>query len=191
MNTVRGETTITATSRGAKRLAWERFLAGLFPAEDHSRVACDPERCWKALRYTKPQVPSYTPAIRVSGVGLQPDKIAATAEGKEETFIAQAFPSQASNEENTQIPDTNIRVSACQVREAYFAQSIKKAPGADVDGFQSAPAIVAVGGGTHRGPHPGVHTGRVSPSHVEDCQMHSVAQARQPYPHGCESVPNH
>jgi hypothetical protein len=33
-------------------------------------------------------VPSYTPAIKVAGVDGQPDKIAATAEEKEEIFMA-------------------------------------------------------------------------------------------------------
>jgi hypothetical protein len=80
--------------RQAKRLAWERFLEGVFPTDDHSELASDPERCWRALRYTKPQVPAHTPAIKVSGVDGQPDKIVATAEEKEEIFMAQAFPRQ-------------------------------------------------------------------------------------------------
>lgn len=73
--------------RKAKRLAWERFLEGVSPTEDHSELASDPKRCWRALRYTKPPVPSHTPAIKVSGVDGQPDKIVATAEEKEEIFM--------------------------------------------------------------------------------------------------------
>jgi hypothetical protein len=42
----------------AKRLAWERFLEGVFPSDEESKLASDPERCWKALRYTKPLTPS-------------------------------------------------------------------------------------------------------------------------------------
>jgi hypothetical protein len=74
--------------RKAKRLAWEHFLEGVFPTDDHSELASDPERCWRALRYTKPQVPSHTPAIKASGMDGRPDKIVATAEEKEEIFIA-------------------------------------------------------------------------------------------------------
>lgn len=123
--------------RRAKRLTWERFLEGVFPNDDHSQPASNPERCWKALRYTKPKIPSYTPAIKTSGADGQPDKIVATAEEKEEIFMAQAFPPQASDEEGIQIPDTRTGVSAGQVREALFSQSVKKAPGADGIGFKA------------------------------------------------------
>jgi hypothetical protein len=44
--------------RKAKRLAWERFLEGVFLTDDHSELAANSERCWRALRYTKPQMPS-------------------------------------------------------------------------------------------------------------------------------------
>ena len=43
---------------------------------------------------TKPRAPSHTPAIKVSGVDGLLDKVVATAEEKEEIFMAQAFPSQ-------------------------------------------------------------------------------------------------
>jgi hypothetical protein len=77
--------------RRAKRLAWERFLEGVFPTDDHSDLATDPERCWKALRYTKPQVPLHMPAIKVGGEDGRPDTIVATTEEKEKIFMAQAF----------------------------------------------------------------------------------------------------
>jgi len=80
--------------RQAKRLAWERFLEGVFPADEEPKLASDPERCWKALRYAKPLTPSYTPAIKIEGVDGQPDRVAATAEEKEDMFMAQAFPPQ-------------------------------------------------------------------------------------------------
>lgn len=54
--------------RKAKRLAWERFLEAVFPTDDHSELASDHERYWRAPRYTKPQAPSHTPAIKISGV---------------------------------------------------------------------------------------------------------------------------
>lgn len=117
--------------RRAKRLAWERFLEGIFPTEVDSEIAPDPSRCWQALRYTKPRVPSHTPAIKVGGVNGQPDNIAATVEDKEEIFMAQAFPPQGTDNEDTQIPDTSSGISAKQVREALFTQSVNKAPGVD------------------------------------------------------------
>jgi hypothetical protein len=123
--------------RRAKRLAWESFLEGVLPNDGKgSEVTADPARCWQALRYTKPQVPSYTPAIKVAGVDGQPDKIAATAEEKEEIFMAQAFPPQAMDNEDIQIPDTSAGVSAEQVREALFTQAVNKAPGIDGIGFK-------------------------------------------------------
>lgn len=123
--------------RKAKRLAWERFLEDVFPPDEGSKIAPDPARCWRALRYTKPQVPSHTPAIKVGGTIGQPDRVAATAEEKEEIFMAQAFPPQAVDNEDIQIPDTSAGVSAKQVREALFTQSVSKAPGVDGIGFKA------------------------------------------------------
>lgn len=123
--------------RKAKRLSWDRFLEGVFPADDPSKSASDLERCWKALRYTKLQIPSHTPAIKTSGADGQPDKIVATAEEKEGIFMVQAFPSQASDEADMQIPDTRTSVSVSQVREALFSQSVTKAPGVDGIGFKA------------------------------------------------------
>jgi NACalpha-BTF3-like transcription factor len=82
-------------------------------------------------------VPSYTPAIKVAGVNGQPDKITATAEEKEEIFIAQAFPHQAMDNEDIQIRDTSAGVSTEQVREALFTQAVKKAPGIDRISFKA------------------------------------------------------
>jgi hypothetical protein len=104
--------------RRAKRLAWERFLEGVFPTDEGSGIALDPSRCWQALRYTKPQVPLYTPAIKVEGVDGQPDKIAATAEEKEKIFMAPAFTPQAVDNEDVQIPGTSSGISTKQVHEA-------------------------------------------------------------------------
>jgi hypothetical protein len=123
--------------RKAKRLAWERFLEGVFPTDDHSDLATEPERCWKALRYTKPQVPSHTPAIKVGGEDGRPDTIVATAEEKEEIFMAQAFPSQIGVGGEISFPSSVADVGASEVREALFAQSVKKASGIDGIGFKA------------------------------------------------------
>lgn len=123
--------------RRSKRLAWERFLEGVFPTDESSKLASDPARCWQALRYTKPQVPSHTPAIKVARNDSQGDRIAATAEEKEDIFMAHAFPPQDVDNEDIQIPHTSAGVGAKQVREALFTQSVNKAPGVDGIGFRA------------------------------------------------------
>jgi hypothetical protein len=123
--------------RKAKRLAWERFLEGVFPTGEYTELAAGPARCWRALKYTKPQVPSYTPAIRVSGVDGRPDTTAATAEDKDKIFMEQAFPSQTRVDGETAFPDSVADVSTREVREALFDQSVKKAPGVDSIDFKA------------------------------------------------------
>jgi hypothetical protein len=123
--------------RRAKRLAWEHFLEGAFPTDKESELAADPGRCWEALKYTKEQVPSYTPAIKIKGVDGQPDRVAASAEEKEEVFMAQAFPPQSSSEENVEILNTSVKASVDDIRVALFEQSVKKAPGVDGIGFKA------------------------------------------------------
>lgn len=123
--------------RKAKRLAWERFLEGVFPTDDHSELASDPERCWRALRYTKPRVLLHTLVIKVSSVAGRPAKIVATAEEKEEIFIAQAFPGQAEVDGVISFLGLVANVSAREVREALFAQSVKKAASVDGIGFEA------------------------------------------------------
>jgi ribonuclease HI len=123
--------------RRAKREAWECFLEGIFPTDEDAQHTPDSERCWKALRYTKPHVPSYTPAITITGNEGLPDKIAATAEEKENVFMNQGFPPQTSSEDDIDIPDTTVQIKADDVRKALFAQSVKKAPGADGISFKA------------------------------------------------------
>lgn len=117
--------------RKAKREMWERFLEGVFPTDDDAQRVVDSGRCWKALRYTKPHMPSYTPAIKIGGVGGEPDKVVANAEGKEEVFMKQAFPCQTDTGDDITIPDTAIQLDKKAVHEALFAQSVIKAPGPD------------------------------------------------------------
>ncbi|KAM0705433.1 hypothetical protein Q7P35_008223 [Cladosporium inversicolor] len=92
---------------------------------------------FSTLRYTKPQAPSHPPAIKVSGVDGQPDKIVTTDEEKEDISMAQAFPSQAVVVGNISFPSPAAEVSVREVREALFAQSVKKAPGVDGIGFKA------------------------------------------------------
>ena len=79
----------------------------------------------------------YTPAIRVSGVDRRPDTIAVIAEEKEKIFIEQGFLSQTRVKEETAFLDSVADVSAKEIREALFAQSVKKAPGVDSIGFKA------------------------------------------------------
>lgn len=67
----------------------------------------------------------------------QADRVAATAEEKEKIFMAQAFPPQARNEEDIELPDSRAGVSAREIREALVAQFVKKAPGVDGVGFKT------------------------------------------------------
>ena len=72
------------------------------------------------MKYTKPQALSYTPAIKISDIARQPDKIVVIAEEKEEIFLAQAFPSQAIVVGDISFPDSAADVSAYEIREALF-----------------------------------------------------------------------
>jgi hypothetical protein len=89
------------------------------------------------VREPTPQAPSHTPAIKISGVDGQPDKVVAIAEGNEEIFMAQAFPSQAVVVGDVSFPSSVTDVSAREVREALFTQSVKKAAGVDGIGFKA------------------------------------------------------
>ncbi|KAI7710683.1 hypothetical protein KC353_g9519, partial [Hortaea werneckii] len=123
--------------RRAKREAWERFLEGVLPTDEEAQATVDSDRCWRALRYTKPQTPSYTPAIKIIRNDGELIGIAASAEEKEEIFMKQAFPFQASTNADNLIPNTIAEVGRRDVQEALFAQSVKKAPGVDKLGFRA------------------------------------------------------
>lgn len=123
--------------RRAKREAWERFLEGVLPTDEEAQNTSDSERCWRALRYSKPQTPSYTPAIKTFTDDGQLRSVAASAEEKEEVFIEQAFPRQGSTNDETAIPDTTAGVGAREVQDALFAQSIMKALGINKLGFRA------------------------------------------------------
>jgi hypothetical protein len=58
--------------------------------------------------YTKPHIPLYTLAITITSDNGLPNKIAATAEDKENVFMNQAFPPQTSIEVDIDIPDTTV-----------------------------------------------------------------------------------
>lgn len=68
--------------RRAKREAGIRFLEGVLPTKEEAQTTAVSDRCWNALRYTKPRTPSYTPAIKIIGDDGQPEGLAASAEEK-------------------------------------------------------------------------------------------------------------
>lgn len=80
----------------------------------------------EALRYTKLQTPSHTPAIKISGSEGQPDSIASSAKEKEKVFKSQAFPRQTDVSDDIAIPDTAVYVNAKAVQEALFTQPVKE-----------------------------------------------------------------
>jgi hypothetical protein len=82
-------------------------------------------------------VPAYTPAVKVGGSDGQPDRVASTAEEKEDIFMAQVFPPQVRRDEDTHISDTKAAVGAREIREALFSQSFEEPPGADGIGFKA------------------------------------------------------
>jgi hypothetical protein len=51
----------------------------------------------------------------------QANRVAATAEDKEELLMAQAFPTQAQDNEDIKIQNTRAGVNARNVRETLFA----------------------------------------------------------------------
>lgn len=130
-------------------------------------------------------------AIKISGKDGQADRVAATAEKKKEVFTAQAFPSQAIIEEIIELPDSRAGVSAREIREALFAQFVKKAPGVDGIGFKALKLlwrwaedrIVALVRGCVLDGIPSLH--------VEDRKRHPVARAGKADIQNRESIPSH
>lgn len=77
--------------------------------------------------------------------------------------MRQAFPRQVNTEDEIVIPDTTAQVGVSDVRQALFAQSVKKAPGLDKLGFNALRLlwqwdlnrlVALVRGRLHAGYHP-------------------------------------
>ena len=123
--------------RRTKRDAWEHFFEGVLPTDDEAQSTADSERCWRALRYSKPQTPSYAPAIKIFTDDGQLRGVAASAEEREDVFLKQTFLRQETTDDETSIPNTTARFGAREVKDALFAQSVKKALGIDKLGFRA------------------------------------------------------
>ena len=103
-----------STIHRERRLMWQRFLQGDEEEEEDEdegeekqelgersrkrKENSSLDRCWAALRYTKPKVYSTTPALVVEQVDGTKREVV-TIKEKEEVFLNQAFPSQKDDEE--------------------------------------------------------------------------------------------
>jgi ribonuclease HI len=147
------------TIRREKRRMWQRFLqgeqeqekeqeqgqghgqekGGKGEREDNSREQRKiADRCWVALKYSRPRDPAHTPAIRVQENGQE--RQISTIEGKERVFLAQAFPPQEDTQRQVSWDKVNmaqIHATEEEVKEALFSQSIKKAPGISYLNFKA------------------------------------------------------
>jgi hypothetical protein len=76
------------------------------------------------------------PPVKISGADGRIDGIMATAEEKTRVFMAERFQQKTGVDGETWLPDSMVSVSAREVCEALFTQSIKEAPGADSIDFR-------------------------------------------------------
>jgi hypothetical protein len=105
--------------------------------DDAAQSMADSERCWCALRYSKPRIPSYTSAIKILTDDGQMRGVATSAGEKEDVFMKQAFPYQEMTDDKTSNPNTTTRFKAKEVKDMLFAQLVKKALGIDKLGFRT------------------------------------------------------
>ena len=125
------------TVRRAKRECWQKFLLGEElqegdPAKIHPE---DKNRCWKALKYTKPRTNCTTLALQ------GPDnQVAVTMQAKEALVRAHAFLKAPASEGSKYQPGQGsayLSVSQETVARALLRQSVKKAPGPNMHNFQA------------------------------------------------------
>lgn len=95
----------------------------------------DKNRCWKALKYTKPRANCTTPALQ------GPDKeIVVTMQAKEALVRAHAFPKAPGSQGSECQPgqgSAHLSVSQEIVDRALLCQSIKTVPGSNMHNFQA------------------------------------------------------
>ena len=116
--------------RNAKRTCWESFLGGTQDSLD------DPNRCWQALRYTKPPGNATTPALHGTDPGASP----ATSLSEKEALIRKsAFPDAPWSHTPKERPGglAHTLITPERVQQALFSQSTKKAPGEDRLNFKA------------------------------------------------------
>ena len=121
--------------RKAKRECWQNFLEGEEKTVDPAQIRPeDKNRCWIALKYTKPKSNSTTPAL----VG-QNNEIAVTMQDKKALVRALAFfppPVFNGTEYKPRQGTGHSLVTKDSVSRALLCQSVKKAPGPNMHNFQ-------------------------------------------------------
>ena len=122
------------TIRKAKRLSWQNFLQGKDDSTSQQSQSLDKNRCWTALKYTKPLQFKTTPALR------DPDgNIATSMKAKEALVCKSAFPKPPAshNQEPSMIAGTaHLKITEEKIAYALMSQSATKAPGPDKINFQ-------------------------------------------------------
>lgn len=94
----------------------------------------DKNRCWKALKYTKPRINRTSPALKGPN-----NEVAVTMHDKEALVRAHAFPKPPAFQGNEHSPgpgSAHLFVHLETVAQALFCQSVKKAPGANMQDFR-------------------------------------------------------
>lgn len=129
--------------RAAKRTCWEAFLEGSQGGLEPIDTQEDPNRCWVALRYTKPLSNPTTPALQ----GLDPETAPATTLTDKEALIRKtAFPNAPRSSIPRELPggQAHTLITPERVHQALFSQSTKKAPGADRLNFKACRLLWAL-----------------------------------------------
>ena len=121
------------TIRKAKRLSWQNFLQGKEENLQQQNQTLDQNKCWIALKYTKPRQLKTTPALK------DPEgNIATSMKAKEDLVRRSAFPKPplSLDPEPTIVPGiAHKKVTEVEVAHAIMSQSATKAPGPDKINF--------------------------------------------------------
>ena len=126
--------------RQAKRITWERFLAG----EEEEEAQIPPNtprdhqtRCWQALQYCRPKRSGATTTSNLEVENDEGEKHSASSlEEKERVFLKQAFPGKKEDPYPIQETTTRTMLSENDFRNALFNLPTKTAPGNDTIGFR-------------------------------------------------------
>ena len=128
------QNTFYCTVRKAKIECWQNFFEGIEPSNPTQIRSEDINRCWIALKYTKPKSNSTTPAL------VEPNQeIAIIMQDKEALVRQHAFPLLPvfyRTEYKPQKRMAHISVTKESVSKALLYQSIKKAPGPNMHNFR-------------------------------------------------------
>ena len=121
--------------RRVKRECWQKFLMGdeKIQGEDTKTPPKDKNRCWQALKYTKPRTNRTTPALKGPN-----DEVAFTMYVKEALVRAHIFPKPPAfrvNEYSSGQGSVHLLVNVETVAKALFCQSVKKALRANMQNF--------------------------------------------------------